>query len=704
MMASKTLVTLAYVAFASLLAVSPWLSRLVPALAAWSSRSWREQVALALWVLAAIAVLTGSASLPWLAACGVVAALIWKAERQPDWQHGVGLTAGLVLAASLLWWHKDASGLQLDPTEVVVAAIIAAVVAAALGLWLAPNAAGSGEHATVRTSPFWPAWLVYLGICGLACFSTFALVNASGAANAWHHWGAYIGPAEMVLAGAHLFQDFPAQYGLGPTLAVAAACGHDCWPGFYWLAASAAFAYCLLLGALCLEMCPPGAGRVARSLALAVALVSALVWTDFPPQLGNPLVFPSTTGLRFAPAMLVAWIAIRGGAAPTRLWVGTGTLAWAFGVLWSPESAIYCTFVWWPLRMALAAAETGAQGAALPWRLLRGALPLLAALLGLLAAFLAAYDIAYGHLPDPQAVFAYLLYPPGPLPISFNGAVLFGLAVMALGFGQLVERLESADPAQAAGSEATALTAAGLRLFVALLLALATLSYFLLGRSHDNNLLNVSPFLVLALLATLASGARTEWRAAGIGLLAGYLALASTANFGIWSGAVAQDRLFKFDPRVFLQHFDFNDGNMATVLRARYGQSLSPTPEIGALARTAVAGRHERYSVITSAMVLPRESFDDVWDALHGAENYAYLPPAMRQLFLRRTAQRLQRCGWLIVDGRYAGEAQGYPSKIDWANDYAAVYDMTEQLKAGTVLAFHLRPHGQAACDADHRP
>jgi len=93
-----------------------------------------------------------------------------------------------------------------------------------------------------------------------------------------------------------------------------------------------------------------------------------------------------------------------------------------------------------------------------------------------------------------------------------------------------------------------------------------------------------------------------------------------------------------------------------------------------------------------------------VWDALHGAENYAYLPAAARQQFLRRTAARLHRCGWLIVDGRYADGGPGYASRLDWLTDYRAVYTVTEERSVGSVVALHLRPQGQTTCTAQVPP
>ena len=52
---------------------------------------------------------------------------------------------------------------------------------------------------------------------------------------AWHHWGAYIGPAQLVFAGVLPLHDIPLQYGFGPTMLLAASCKINCWSGMYWL-------------------------------------------------------------------------------------------------------------------------------------------------------------------------------------------------------------------------------------------------------------------------------------------------------------------------------------------------------------------------------------------------------------------------------------------------------------------------------------
>lgn len=686
-MEQKSLVTLLYVLGGLLLGSLPLLPRLIPALRAPLASDPREGLRFTLWLLALVGLVNGNPHLGLLAVCALLAWGVSRVCAADGLSTTASTTAALFLGSTLLWWRRPEAGLQLTIAELVSDAVISATV-----LWLLLRSGTPGPAA--RAARTRNALLgAYLLAAAWLCFTTFAIEQGGAALTAWHHWGAYIGPAELLLSGAHLFTDFPAQYGLGPTLLVAAQCGSDCWSGFYVLAGCAALGYAALLALLLQKVLDKAVSAPVEATLLALMFCCSLLWTSLPSALATPLLTPSTTGLRFLPALLVAlcaWDTLAQDSRRTRL---LGHLAWLTGMLWSPESAFYCTFVWWP-TLTLRAFATCRQP---PLTLLAlQALRLLALLGGAVLLFAVACRTAFGEWPDPKAVFAYVLYPPGPLPVALNGALLFALAVFALGSVQLVAALRAAD-APEAGAE-PAVRQAVARAFVPMLLAFATWSYFLLGRSHDNNLLNLSPFLLLVLASVLREARHVEWKLSAAALAGSFAGWLVVFNFAGWQAALEQGRLFDFRPGAVLAHFSFDDPHMRQVLGQSYGKIQGDPAELRTLLNLAQGTAPGPYSVITSAMTLPRTAPDAAWNGMEAAETYAFLPLALRTEFLRRTAVRLHRCGWLVIDRAYLDGYQGYPSKVEWLASYDSVYTPDRQLQFGSFLGFHLVPKGQAGC------
>lgn len=162
----------------------------------------------------------------------------------------------------------------------------------------------------------------------------------------WHHWSAYIGPAELLKTGGRILYDFPAQYGFGPTLLLAYGADTP------WLAM---YLYCCLGTLVCLGMVVwmsqalcAGRSFAHRLIVLAVSCSVCLLWVAAPYYLVTPLSAPSTFALRFFPVLALVFYLFQTESRPSpadarRPWA---PVLWALGSLWSPESAFYATFVW----------------------------------------------------------------------------------------------------------------------------------------------------------------------------------------------------------------------------------------------------------------------------------------------------------------------------------------------------------------------
>ena len=251
-----------------------------------------------------------------------------------------------------------------------------------------------------------------------------------------------------------------------------------------------------------------GRSAIATPWVAAVALASVIMtcafWIAYPPHVGSPLSTPSTGGLRFLPVVLLVCVLMLSETNrwAARHWMTLGSSFFAIGAAWSPESLFYVAFVWGPYLCArrMAASTDGERTGRFV-----GSVSIIAlTLAGVLLVLLAVYRFGYGVWPSPSAYLAYFLYTPGPLPVSWRGPVWYILAGLGLGVTAVM-----------ASRRVDGETAAFRQLLLVLLLAYATVSYAL-GRSHDNNFLNLLPFISVLLLFVLASLERVGDRAQNI--------------------------------------------------------------------------------------------------------------------------------------------------------------------------------------------
>lgn len=588
-------------------------------------------------------------------------------DRRVDWASASILAAVFCVAAGLAWWRHHGAVVDISWRELLMVQLL---LIAGTRLFLRKDSGDQGGN---------PAWWV---VPAVALFAGFISVFSTGLYDndwirwlAWHHWGAYIGPAELALRGVPVLHDVPLQYGAGPTAIVALACGSNCWQGMYFLSGGMALLYGLLLTFVALRIA--GSWRMSGQMALVVVTVflSTMVWTAYPANLGSPALTPSVAGLRFLPVVILLMALVRHADKPHRdVPAAVLHLLWLVGVLWSPESAFQTTLVWWPYHVWMSTRIGPTSASRLRLFLLANA-RLCAWLAAGVVAFIACYWLAYRMLPRWDAYLAYVEYPPGAIPVKPFGAIWFFGSVLAVGVLGLRARLR--DPILDRRTQ---------NLVVVLLATYGASSYFL-GRSHDNNLLNISVFFVLVLLAVRALPQYRLLRVAACGMLACLVAYPVLGNWGTW-GSILKDGAFaKFHPGSTVASFSYvhPDGMKATETMMMGSPSAAVFAEDAARGmRTIYAQFHEPVVVLDPSLSPEGGVAGSPWSAFNGPENYAYLPSPVRRRFLAAVAARLQATGWVLVK-------RDYPSE-DWIADLDAEYRRDRTLDFGTYYAIRYIP------------
>ena len=562
----------------------------------------------------------------------------------------LGVVCGLLIARVLPWWrHTGGRGFTVSVGEMTVFAVIVVIFTAVF--FRAPNNLEETDPLPQKASSVQNS-LFAIAVAVLS-FSTLTYVSGDVLFSAWHHWGAYIGPSELLLAGARIFRDFPPQYGLGPTLLIASVCGRNCWIGGYYLVSIFTLLFAFSVTALALRITRPRQLTL-RAAVLLLCVACCFFWNSFPVMGGSPTAFPSVNGMRFLPVLTLSALLFYFDSDSDNFPYWIGHLCWAVAALWSIESAFYATCVWWPHFMLVRQAKK--SSAVLP-TLLRSA-SILVFNLGLLTAcFLMVYWLAYRTTPTAHGLFAYILSPPGALPINIKGTIWFFAVALMLSTWVNWQTFQQ--------SGNTAALRQGILLS---LLAYTTFSYFL-GRSHDNNVLNLLPFILLMLLHAWA---RTTGFARGlaIGLLACLLGWLSVFNWNAWqTGAKASPQTW-FDPlwiRWALPEAGeralFPEATLAVIAQT---QSLLPEPV------TVVGPFLNPSSSVSNA----------VWSVFHGPANLYAFPSTLRREFLNQGAATLQRSGWLVVE-------ISQPDIRLLVEDFDSVYVRTQAFEMSGYLAIH---------------
>ena len=320
---------------------------------------------------------------------------------------------------------------------------------------------------------------------------------------------------------------------------------------------------------------------------------------------------PPLTECDFSPWPLFCFLILAAEERGSR-WDAAGHGLWFLGLVWSPEAAFYATIVWWPylaLRRAQAIGASSATGVAIA--VVRGAVVALAATAAGFAALAVLFRIAYHEWPSIAGFTTYIRNPPGILPADPSGPIRLALGAAAV---VMMAQLRA--------------DARGIRVgFVSLMGMLAVGSYYL-GRSHDNNVLNLLPFVVLALTAALAIGLKDIASGFAQVTLAGLVAFPATFGFRSWEAAARTGQAWNTGPAHFINDIRLAGPDSFALLDESLASSTNPHASAAdaAAALDWMRGRGEGSPVwVFASLLLPYGGPHPTWT---GIERHRHIRPA----------------------------------------------------------------------------
>jgi len=628
---------------------------------------------IALIVLAAIGVcVTHAPNLPWryLLYGTLICIMTNWLMRVPIYLASCAMALGALVSTRLLWWRvAETQQVTLSGNESFFSLVVMACVYVMLNKSVTASAAINAYDRLNK--------LIMFVVALLACYLIFSTGLSTVQANttSWHHWGAYIGPAQLVKAGALPLHDIPVQYGLGPTLLLAIAPQSEIWVALYWLAGLSTLLMTVMLGYLALIF-NNSKHPLSVLVALLIVVACSLLWTAYPPELMASLATPSTTGIRFMPGVLMLTMLVRhtsrvqiaGHPILPPVW---GHVMWLLCILWSPEAGMHATVLWGPYYIWL---KTSAHSPLVQFlKAFAYAVRdlIFAAILGL-AAFAFIYRVILGEWPRLAEYVVYIIYPPGPLPINPKGSIWFAASCLICWvLGWQFARRENENSATTRSA------------WLVALLCFSTFTYYL-GRSHDNNILNLLPFFALLLQATRAiatKGAVNVMCTTMLAALLGWLVV-----FGMGNVRVAQSKgkLLDMSPATLANSFNRESTSALFYLQAQADYAgLHPEDAAPAL-RYIRSTYHESVEIFDMFLLVDGGEVYPPWNALHGPENFASIPSAQRQQYLRRVAMRFKRSGWVLYDK--------HMDVTEYLADYDVAYSRAKLLEFGTFQAVRFVP------------
>ena len=549
--------------------------------------------------------------IPWklfaiLTGCAVTVIGIWFTLHGPWLLISVAIGVGVFAIR-----NKDLRrrGLMLQATAVVIAAF-------SLAWWLLPYEQPTGWwHPVVFGVAAWcvqaglmqsaerpnrrwylpvqVALFVALGIALIANTTTFIPGTVVALGNLLHHQWAYIGPALQIRAGLVPFYDIPLQYGLGPSVTIAAACGvSNCWSGVLFLSVCST----LIMGLLFLRMALATSlerGPRWRLTVTCVVFAATFLWTGFP-ALGNILLaFPGAGGMRFLPVTLVAFLLFFSRP-------GLAAVALVPAVLWSPEVAVMALAVFGVLETArLGFIKAAALSAAI----------LAASFTGLAII----HHMIYGVWIQTDVMLEYIRHVPAAIPVNPLSDFVFLAGALSLAAWNVYRQ-----PLDA--------TAFRRDLTISTLLFAVT-SYYL-GRSHPANVGVLMPFIVLVALRSLDGRTPVRWpqlpKLIVVGLSTAIATLAWT--FGYY---LPFAHGFSIDTAPMIAEAEKLDRDVVAI-------------------RSQIANPgHLGIADLANWIRNPAETI--VWTAADPGVLFGPIPASRRQLYIKRSAARLRLPGMVIL-------------------------------------------------------
>jgi hypothetical protein len=620
-----------YLIFLVFIAVTPWSATLT---GRGQGQSESRVTVILLGLIAAVSVYVAVAPrelplLRLLLITGLSFVLVTLSDAKKSLTLALLSIAGAALSNLLLWWVAGPS-------------ITALQVLLVMGLW-GLLAAVFSTHG-IKDTDGW-IYISILVALTLGCWIIMrwgSFETRTHWFTSWHHWGAYWGPVETVKAGLIPFADIPLQYGAGPTAILSMLPVKNGFDGMRH-----AVTLISLIGIwVVVDLCMLGVKPLKSHLALFAAglsgSIACLLWTALPSSVGTLMITPSTFGLRFVPIFVLLWTLIR---FPSQ--VKLHYLVWICCTLWSIESAFYACVIFWPSRFRFASGNSLRETLVEVGRVALLALSVTAGLVGVWWLF---FTVIYGVPPSPRLYVLYALFPPGAMSVNWYGPVwvLFSCLVIA---------------ACVLHSQRVAIS--DKRVIHLSALSLLGCTTYYLGRSHDNNILNLMPALTVLLCALVGKGREAGFFSfAARPHLIAVLAMLPFFGFGNWhvmrpapDGAWSHTMSF------------FKSSHPDLMIAINYVRNE----------------RNEAFEVIDDGPFMSQPAGpENIFNSLHPFSNFPFVPSADRIKMLTIGMKKLHKPGWLIVLKTRMNDPM--------INDFKAVYKLSEQQIFGDFIAMRMVP------------
>lgn len=602
-------------------------------------------------------------------------AIAWLlSHSNKQWRtRGVNIFIGIIASSFLAFWlHNDKNRLSLSPIQSLQFFSITLLGYFSLININLPDS-NARAHKICKN-------LIYALFIALAFYFSFdSQINQSiDSFYQWHHWSAYLGQAQLVASGAIPLNDIPVQYGSGPILLSAIGCKLDCWLSFYWIAAGSSLLLTLAIGFLSLNLSKAKTNSQI-SIVLIIALLTSLFWPPYQNEILSITTFPSITGLRFLPSLLMLCaITIHAKTSTNELSPKSPSfyalvLVWGLCVAWSPDAGIQSSVVWLPFYFWTRVFQTSQTPT--KERALKTMLELVMSSVATISLLFLLFYCFFDEWPNLAHYLVYLKsLPAAPEKVNANGLIWFVItvAVLWICFAKSSMALYSNK-----------------LIWLSALLAYANFTYFL-SHSHDSVIADLLPYFVLILFGIYGSATSSSFRnitsimlAAIIGwssLMVGWQKISENAKINIQGNL----NTFLLDsPKKLISHFNLENSDPFSISP----RSLEATLKSANL-NHSIKYLHNNFTdpieVFDQWLLIDGGSISTPWNAFHGPVTILPLPQNRRKYFLERFSKKFSRSGWVLYD-------KDFPMQ-DSLKLYDSTYTRTKEIDFGHYRAIHYEP------------
>jgi len=323
-------------------------------------------------------------------------------------------------------------------------------------------------------------------------FRSDSLFSIDGSA---FHWAYFVGPTETIRSHGWLLWDTPSQYGFLNILISATLPTKSSWQAIYLLQSVLLVAVAVIFFHIINQT-----KNFFRACLGLFIIISSLHFAD--PILEGPAPFPSSSVMRFFWCYVFIFLLYKYWKSERftlKKFAYYGSFCWVFSVLWSAESAIYCSCAFFPallvscVQHTLTIKDTSSLHQRRFTSYLYLGLPFIFLLIALLSISIY-YQISIGHYPNWSNLFLYgVLYAGGfgSYPLNPTGAVWI-LLLLLIAMMTLTASITHENKLNRS-----------LVLLAGLIGCLWAISSYFVGRAVPNNITAILPILTLILLISL---------------------------------------------------------------------------------------------------------------------------------------------------------------------------------------------------------